>query len=374
MRILVVNWQDRENPQGGGAETHLHETFGRLAARGHEVVVLCSGFAGAPARTELDGMEVVRTGRRYTFSLHARRTFERELRRRAFDVVVEDLNKVPLFTPRWRAAPVVPLVHHLFGRTAFSEASFPVALATVLLERPIPRVFRGLSTVAVSESTRDDLVRRGLHARDIEVIPNGIDLDHYTPGDTPDTEEPSLLYMGRLKRYKGVDIVLRAVHELAQRGVRVRFRVAGRGDDLARLENIVADLGIGDRVEFLGFVEEARKLELLRSSWIHVLTSPKEGWGIANLEAAACGTPTVASDAPGLRESVLADRTGLLVPHGDIGALADALQQLVQDPARRLEMGRSATDFAAGFSWDSSADRWESLLDSVVLAHPSEPR
>jgi len=374
MRILVVNWQDRENPQGGGAETHLHETFGRLARRDHEVVVLCSGFEGAPERTELDGMEIVRTGSRYTFSLHARRTFDRELRHRDFDVIVEDLNKVPLFTPRWRAAPVVPLVHHLFGRTAFTEASFPVALATVMLERPIPRVFRGMPTVAVSESTREDLVRRGLARSDIEVIPNGIDLEYYTPGDAQDTAAPSLLYMGRLKRYKGVDLVLRAVRTLRDHGVGVQFNVAGRGDDLDRLEALVADLEIQDQVSFLGFVEEERKLELLRTSWIHMLTSPNEGWGIANLEAAACGTPTIASDAPGLRESVVADETGILVPHGDVAAIAGAISELVSNHERRLDMGQRAVEFAAGYSWDGSADRWERLLGRVALAHPGGAR
>ncbi len=372
MRILVVNWQDRENPQGGGAEIHLHETFGRLASRGHEVVLLCSGFEGAPERTRLDGIEVVRTGRRYTFSLHARRTFERELRDRDFDVIVEDLNKVPLFTPRWRAAPVVPLVHHLFGRTAFDEASFPVALATVLLERPIPRVFRGLPTVSVSESTKEDLVRRGLRAEDIEVIPNGLDIAHYTPGDAPPTETPTLLFIGRLKRYKGVDIVLRAVRVLLDRGVDVRFRVAGRGDDLERLRGITADLGLEDRVEFLGFVDDPTKLALLRSSWIHVLTSPKEGWGISNLEAAACGTPTVASDSPGLRESVVDGRTGCLVPHGDVEAVSDAVERLVRDHALRAKLGENAVKFAAGYSWDASVDRWEAFLERVLLAHPSE--
>ncbi len=371
MRILVVNWQDRENPQAGGAEIHLHETFGRLAARGHEVVVLCSGFEGAAARTRLDGMEVVRVGRRYTFSLHAHRTFRRELADRDFDVIVEDLNKVPLFTPRWKAAPVVALVHHLFGRTAFREASLPVALATVLLERPIPRVFRGLPIVAVSESTKADLVRRGLRARDVEVIPNGLDLSRFTPGDTPDTDAPTLLFMGRLKRYKSVDLVLRAVRALADRGVDVRFRIAGRGDDAERLRGIVAELALGDRVEFLGFVDDEVKLDLLRTSWIHVLTSPKEGWGIANLEAAACGTPTVASDAPGLRESVIDGRTGRLVPHGDVDALTETLAELIDDGELRGRLGREAVDFASGFSWDASADRWEALLERVRLARPS---
>lgn len=368
MRILVVNWLDRENPQSGGAEVHLHETFGRLAARGHDVVVLCSGWSGAPARTELDGMEIHRVGSRYTFSLHARRYWRRQLKKRDFDVIVEDLNKVPLFTPRWGDTPVVPLVHHLFGRTAFQEASFPVALATVLLERPIPRVFRGLEAVAVSESTRADLVRRGLRADDIRVIPNGIDLDHYTPGPTRDakTDTPTLLFMGRLKRYKSVDLVLRAVRQLVDEGLDLRFVIAGRGDDEDRLRGVARELELDDQVEFAGFVTEDRKLELLRSSWLHVLTSPKEGWGIANLEAAACGTPTVASDAPGLRESVVDGVTGFLVPHGDVTALAERLRQVISDPELRDRLGRGAVDFAADYSWDASATRWESLLEQFT--------
>jgi len=371
MRILVVNWLDLENPQSGGAEVHLHETFGRLAHRGHEVVVLCSGWKGAAQRAEADGLEIHRCGSRYTFSLHARRYFRQHLQDRDFDVIVEDLNKVPLFTPRWGDTPVVPLVHHLFGRTAFSEASFPVALATVLLERPIPRVFGGLPAVAVSESTRDDLIRRGLKGEDIEVIPNGIDLDHYTPGSSPKAELPTLLFMGRLKRYKSVDLVLQAVRRLVDRGVELRFVIAGRGDDESRLRGVTTELRLDDVVEFAGFVSEERKLELLRSSWLHLLTSPKEGWGIANLEAAACGTPTVASDAPGLRESVVDGQTGFLVPHGDVERLAERIGEVITDADLRARLGRGAAEFAADYSWDASAMRWEALLERVHLARSS---
>ena len=79
MRILLVNWQDRENPQAGGAEIHLHEIFGRIAGAGHAVTLLCSGWAGAPTRVTLDGMDVHRVGTRYTFPFLARKYFRREL-------------------------------------------------------------------------------------------------------------------------------------------------------------------------------------------------------------------------------------------------------------------------------------------------------
>ena len=368
--ILVVNWQDRENPQAGGAEAHLHEIFGRLAARGHRVTALVSGWPGAGSPVELDGMEVHRTGSRYTFSLAAPRYYRRHLAGRRFGVVVEDLNKVPLFTPLWTSAPVVPLVHHLFGSTAFHEAAFPVALATWLLERPVPWIFRGRTGVAVSESTREDLVDRGVPRVAIQVVPNGIDLQAFTPDpDGARFPRPTLLYLGRLKRYKRVDLVLRALAELVRdRDDPPRLLVAGKGDHREELESLAGTLDLQEHVRFLGFVSEEEKLELFRRSWVHVLTSPKEGWGIANMEAAACGTPTVASDSPGLRESVVDGRTGLLVPHGDVGRLARAVASLLDDPGRLQAMGVEARAWAEGFSWDASADAMESLLARVVAS------
>ena len=355
--ILLVNWLDRENPQSGGAETHLHEVFGRLVRWGHRVTLLCSGFEGAPARVELDGIEVHRTGRRYSFTLKARPYFRRHLADRPFDVVVEDLNKVPLFTPRWSDRPVVLLVHHLFGATAFQEAALPLAAATWLMERPVPRVFRDVPVIAVSGSTRDDLVSRGMDPGRIRVVPNGIELETYTPDPSvPRFAEPTALYLGRVKKYKRVDLPLRAIARLRDRGVPGRLLVAGRGDHVDELQALARQLGLGeDRAVFLGFVDDAQKLELFRRAWVHVLTSPKEGWGIANLEAAACGTPTVASDSPGLRDSVEHGRTGYLVPHGDVEALADRMGALFTDAALREALGRQARAFAAGFSWDASA-------------------
>ncbi len=366
--ILVVNWQDRENPHAGGAEAHLHKVFGRLARWGHRVTLLCSGFESAPARTELDAIEVHRVGGRYSFATMAGRYFKQNLARRAFDVIVEDLNKVPLFTPRWTARPVVLLVHHLFGATAFREAPLPLAAATWLLERPVPRAFRGATVIAVSPSTRADLVARGLDATRIEVVPNGVDLEIYTPDEgVARFAEPTALYVGRLKRYKRVDLPMRAIAQLRERGLPGRLLVAGRGDGRQALMRLAASLRLGeDRVRFLGFVSEAEKIALFRRAWVHVLTSSKEGWGIAALEAAACGTATIASDVPGLRDSVVHGRTGWLVPHADVPALANRLAGLFADPIQRDRLGASGRSFAEGFSWEGSARGVLGALQRVV--------
>jgi glycosyltransferase involved in cell wall biosynthesis len=368
VRVLVVNWQDRTNPQAGGAEVHLHEIFGRLAARGHRVTLLVSGYAGAAARDRVDGMEVHRVGSRNTFNLFVAGHYRRALAGKQ-DVVVEDLNKVPVFAPLWAREPLVLLVHHLFGATAFRETSAPFAAATWLLERPIRRMYRGVPVESVSESTARDLVARGLRREDITVIHNGVDLGffHPDPGVTR-SAEPTFLFVGRLKRYKQVDLAIESVARLRDAGTHVRLAIAGRGDDEPRLRGVVERLSLADRVTFEGFVTEERKRDLLRSSWATVLPSPKEGWGITNVEAAACGTPAIASDSPGLRESVVHGRTGLLVPHGDVAALADAMRSLATDPARVETLGRGALDFARGFTWDRAADLTEQHLASVIDA------
>jgi glycosyltransferase involved in cell wall biosynthesis len=369
LRILVVNWLDRENPQAGGAETHLHEVFGRLASRGHEVTALVSGWAGGASRMELDGIDVHRTGRRYTFSIAAPRYYRRHLAETPFDVVVEDLNKVPLFAPWWTHMPVVLLCHHLFGTTAFQAGPVPLAAATWILERPIPWVYRNVPTVAVSESTRADLEGRGLPAGRIDVIPNGIDLQRFTPEPSGGRAgRPTLLYLGRLRKYKRVDVVIEAVARLAESGTDVQLLVGGTGDQAEELHDLAGLLGVADRVRFLGYVPEADKLELMRTAWMHVLVSEKEGWGISNLEAAASGTPSVAADAPGLRESVVDGVTGLLVPPDDPDALAAAIRTLTEDAARREAMGVEARRFSEGFTWEAAADAFERVLSRVVGA------
>lgn len=364
MRILVVNWQDRTNPQAGGAEVHLHQLFGRLAARGHAVTVLCSGYRGAAPRDTLDGLAIHRTGGRHTFALAARRYYDRVLARDGYDVIVEDLNKVPLWVPSWGPTPTVALVHHLFGDTAFREASWPVAWLTVRMEDTIPRRYRGIPFQAVSESTRDDLVRRGIPAGAVTVIRQGIDTSFYTPDPGARSPTPLLVYVGRLKRYKGIDLLLRAFARLDLPGA--ELAIAGSGDFRGELEALTDSLALSGKVRFLGYVNEHDKRALLRRAWAVALTSPKEGWGITNVEAAACGTPAVASDSPGLRESVRDGDTGVLVPHGDVGALAAAFGRVLRDPALVASLGERGRRFAETLTWDRAADLTEAHLAAAV--------
>jgi glycosyltransferase involved in cell wall biosynthesis len=373
VNILAVNWLDRDNPQAGGAEVHFFELFRRLVARGHRVTLVTSGFRGAASRVEIAGIDVRRYGGRYGFALRGRGAVRRALREGAYDVVVEDINKLPLYTPTLSRLPVCVIVPHLFGTTAFREASWPVAAIVWLAELPIPPVYRQAAFHAISESTRDDLVRRGVARERIRVIYPGVDTVALTPDPAvPRAPEPTFLYVGRLKRYKGVDTAVRAIALARERGAALRLEIAGDGDDRGRLAALVRRLGLEGAVRLRGFVSERDKRDLLRRAWAAVLPSAKEGWGISNVEAAACGTPAVAADRPGLRESVRDGETGLLVPHGDAAALAAALMRLAREPQLVARLGAAGRRFAEGLSWEAAAVQTEAQLIAMLNAARAE--
>ncbi len=369
MNILLVNWQDRENPQAGGAEIHLHELFGRLAARGHRVRLVCSGWKGGPREAMVDGIAVERHGDRNSFALVGRGAVRAALRREAPDVVVEDVNKIPLFVAGLTDRPVGVIVPHLFGETVFQEASLPVAALVWLLERPIPRAYRRAGFHAISESTRDDLIARGVPRERIVVIYPGVDAVWFAPDARIErSAAPTFLYIGRLRRYKGVETAIRALALARQRRGDLRLDIAGSGDDRARLEALTAELGLTDAVRFLGFVSEEEKRRLFHATWANVFPSAKEGWGITNVEAAACGTLSLASDSQGLRDSVRHGETGYLVPHGQPAPLAERMLELANDPALVARLGAGARCFAETLSWDSAATQTEAWLAHLARA------
>lgn len=359
MRILLVNWQDNENPQAGGAEIHMHEIFGRLARSGHEVRLLCGGWPGCPPRAVVDDVDVYRVGTRHSFPLFAHSYYRKHLAGWA-DVLVEDINKVPLYTPRWGAKAMVALVPHLFGSTAFHELAAPLAAAVWTAERPLGRAYRQVPFEAISESTADDLAARGIPRANVEVIYPGIDTVAYTPNAAERSPTPVFAYLGRLKKYKGVHFVIRAFAAMNVPGA--VLEIAGAGDYRGELESLARSLDLGDRVRFLGRISEGEKLALLRRAWALVFASPKEGWGITNLEAAACATPVVASNSPGIRESVRDGRTGFLVPHGDVSAMGASMRRLAGSPELVAQLGVEARAFAESFTWERAAAETERHL------------
>jgi glycosyltransferase involved in cell wall biosynthesis len=365
--LLVLNERDPHHPQAGGAEVHLVEVFRRLAAAGDRVTLLASGFPGAAPRERVEGLDVVRLGNRYTYYALLPGAYRAERRTAPPDVVIEDLNKFPYFARLWVREPVVVIAHHLFGRTAFRQVAAPVALATVVAEWLVPRVYRGLPVIAVSPSTRDELCAGGMRPEDVRVIPNGLDHARYRPGSGPRAAEPTVLALGRVEPYKRTELLVDAVAALPG----VRLVVAGVGTGLAAVEARVVACGVRDRVTLAGFVDEEEKVRLLQTAHVVASASEKEGWGLTVLEAAACGTPAVARDAPGLRDAVRDGETGLLVRGGEAGAFTAALRAVLFDAGLRERLGAGAVRWAARFRWDAIAAEVSGVLDQARAAAPA---
>jgi len=297
-------------------------------------------------------MRVARRGDWWNFNLVVPGVLRKEFSSPAPDLVVEDINKVPCFTPWWTKAPVAVIVPHLFGSTALREASLPVALYVMATEALIPSVYRRSPVVAISESTRDDLVARGIEAERVSVVHCGMDHDTYHLDPTvPKSPHPTVVFVGRLRRYKGVDWVMRSFPRVRIRLPNARLLVIGDGPFEAPLRRAAEKPGAAGAVDFLGFLPSAQKVRKLQEAWVVVQPSPKEGWGLTVIEAGACGTAVVAADSPGLRDSVSRDETGLLVPYGDDRALAKALTQVLADRPLRERLAAAGVQRAATFSW-----------------------
>jgi glycosyltransferase involved in cell wall biosynthesis len=374
MRILIINWQDITNPLGGGAEVHLHNIFSRVARLGHEVTLLCSGYPGAPATEMRDGLTIIRRGGRSTFNVTALLSYLREFRSQPFDVVVDDLNKIPFLTPLFVRKPLVGIAHHLFGASIYREVNAAVASYVYGMERLGLLVYRlsGMPFFVVSPSTQKEFEDLGFAASRLHLVHNCVDhvVHHAAPERRSAT--PVIGVVGRMKRYKCVDHVLQAMPAVLKAVPDARLLMVGDGDDRPRLQDLVHTLGINGAVTFTGYVSEGRKVELLQQMWFSVTTSSKEGWGLTVLEANACGTPVIAADVPGLRDAVKDGVTGVLVPFGDVPVLEKQMLALLGNGARRDQLTNGALAWAAEFNWDNAATKTIALLEDVVRTHNSK--
>jgi glycosyltransferase involved in cell wall biosynthesis len=365
MKILVLNWQDIKNPLGGGAEVHMHEIFRRVAAMGHSVTLYCSRFPGSAEREEIDGIRVIREGGRSLFNFYVPWRYQRQFRRERFDVVVDDINKIPFYTPWFVDEPLAGIVHHLFGKAIYLEAPFIAASYVYLAEKVAARVYRNTPMAVVSESTRQELLGLGFPAENIVIVSNAVNTKTYAPSAESVQHSPLIGHLGRLKKYKSVDHLLRAFQIVLKDIPDAHIVIVGDGDYRSGLEALAHELGIASRVEFTGYLSQAEKVRHLNRMSVAVNCSAKEGWGLTVIEANACGVPVVASDVPGLRDSVVDGKTGLLYEFGNIEELAQRITLVLRDENLRNKMRADALEWGRSFNWEESANRMIQFLERV---------
>jgi glycosyltransferase involved in cell wall biosynthesis len=370
-RVLIVNWRDIRNPGAGGAEVHLQEVARRLVRDGFACVQYAHAFPGGSPSEIVDGVEIHREGGAFLFNYTVLFGLRRWIRRHRVDLALDDSNKIPFLLPWISPVPVVARFHHLFGRAIFRETGPLSALYVFLFEGLIRFAYRNVPIITVSPSTRDELEAKGLDPARIRLAYNGVDLARYRVLEDAVRRPFLIAHVGRLMRYKNVDTLLRAFARVRRAFPEARLAIGGDGNHRPALEKLARELGVSDAVEFRGFISEEEKIRLYNEAAVFVNPSLKEGWGLTSIEANACGTPVVAADSPGLRDSVRHGETGLRVPPLDAEAFATAIGSILGDPAVAARLRAGALEWAAAHDWERAYEATRDVLLDAWRARPA---
>lgn len=368
--VLLLCWRDTGHPQGGGSETYLQRIGSLLAGSGVDVTLRTARYEGAPKADVIDGVRISRGGGRHTvyiragLAMVAARVGLGPLRRSRPDVVIDSQNGLPFLARLAFGRRVVVLVHHCH------REQWPVAgpvlgrFGWFVESRLSPWLHRRNQYVTVSLPSMRDLADLGVDTRQVAVVRNGLDQAPPETLSAPRSETPRAVVLSRLVPHKHIEDALDAVAVLRTRIPDLHLDVVGGGWWHDRLVEHARHLGISDAVTFHGHVDEPTKHAVVQRSWVHLLPSRKEGWGLAVVEAAQHGVPTIGyRSSGGLTDSIVDGVTGLLVD--DRGELIDRLEELLCDRTLREELGAKAEARSREFSWPQSAEAMRSVLDSV---------
>lgn len=364
-RILIFNWRDQRHSYAGGAEVYAHELAKRMAADGNLVTFFCGSDGNAPRHETIDGVHIVRRGGFHLVYIWAFLYYMFRFRKR-YDVIIDCHNGIPFFMPLFAREPVICILFHVHQEVFKANMSKPLAAFACYLEKTVmPRAYNSSQYVTISPSTLKDMREILGIKNDIQIIYSGAQLDILKP--TKKSVAPSVVFLGRLQKYKSVDVAIHAFKKVHAEIPGAKLIIAGTGEADNDLKDIVTKGEMSKYVTFTGRVTDEQKLQLLQSSWLMVNPSFMEGWGITTIEANACATPVIGADVPGLRDSIQNGKTGLLVSYGDIDKFADAIIKLLTDDVMRSKMAKQAHAWAQNFDWDISADQLLKLIANEIL-------
>jgi len=362
-RVHVLAWRDLDDHDSGGSEVHADQFMSRWAAAGLEITHRTSTAVGLPAEAQRNGYRVVRRGSRYTVFPRA---IASELTRRMgrFDALVEVWNGVPWMSPLWCRRPRITFLHHIHGPMWDQILPSPLAgLGRLLEARIAPPFYRRTLTLTPSDATRDELLALGFRADRVVAVPNGVD-EVFAPGGQR-SPTPLVVGVGRLAPVKRQDQLIEAAIEARRRVPDLQLVLVGEGPMLPALEARIAGHHAGEWITLAGRLDHVDLLSLYQRAWLVASASLAEGWGLTLTEAAACGTPCVATDINGHRSSVVDGVTGMLAPLDRLGAcMADVLC----DDSWRAQLGAAALARARTLTWESSARGVLAGLHQQVLA------
>ncbi len=364
MNILIFNWRDIRNSWAGGSELYIHELAKKWKQAGHTITMFTAQdpLEKLPDEETIDGIKIVRKGGRLSVYFWAPIFYFKRLKKNV-DIIIDIENGIPFFTPLFSLKKKIALVYHVHGVQFFYELYFPLNLIGFLLERYIfPVLYRGIPVIAISKSTKGELVKLGFRRSNISIITPGV---HYPVfrKKSGKYKRPTILYLGRIKKYKRLDLLIDAFPEILKKVPNARLVVAGWGTEAPQISDIIMKNGFRRSVELLGPVSEREKRILLQKSWVMVNPSLHEGWGITVIEANYYGTPTVAFNVPGLSDAIKDNVTGFLCKNNK--EFVEKITLLMQKKILREKMGKKAQVWAKLLTWDKASKNSLSLMKRI---------
>lgn len=349
MNILLFNWSDIKNPDSGGAEVLTHEMVKRWVSLGHAVTQFCSYFPGAKTHERVDGVTIIRQGSPIVRDPHipvhiAAYLWYRKYDRGTFDVVIDEIHGIPFFTPFYVKEKKIALICEVANELWDISFPFPLNRIGKAIEKHYFRFYKRVPFLTISSSTRDDLIQKGVPKDAITVLPMGITIPK-TMKPYHKEKSPTILFVGRLAKTKGVEALFEVCKIIKRRFPEVKLWIVGSGDNQRRFDA---------HSKYFGFVSEQKKFELMARAHVLVVPSVKEGWGLVVPEAGYVGTPSVAYSVAGLRDVIVNQRNGLLVsPNPE--AMAQGVISLLSNKKLYVTLQKDAKKIAGSYSWDITA-------------------
>jgi glycosyltransferase involved in cell wall biosynthesis len=358
LRILWFNWRDLKNPDAGGAEVFTHEVMIRLARMGHSITLFCPSFRNALAREKIGGVDIVRSGGVFTVYIKAKQFYKKY--KDNYDIIIDEINGKPFLSPRIvKGKPLLVLFHQLIHEIWFYETQFPLNyLCYYYLEHKWLSAYKDTTTVTISKSSERDLKKQGFNR--VHTVPVGISANPLEKMALKE-REPTIVFIGRLKRHKLPDHALRAFVLIKKELPNAKMWVIGDGNMRKHLEK----MKIKD-VVFYGRIKNELKFKLLARAHVVFVPSIREGWGLVVTEANAMGTPVIAYDAPGLRDSVIDGKTGILLRNKSPENLASSALSLLKDVHTLNKYSTEALAYSKQFSWDKTAVAVDRIIGELT--------
>lgn len=366
-RVHALAWRDLDDVEAGGSEVHIDEIAKRWAAAGVDVTLRTSWAQGQPTEAMRDGYKVIRRAGRYMVFPRAAAA-ELAGRTGPRDALIEIWNGMPFLSPLWCRGPRIVFLHHVHAEMwAMTLGEKLGKLGNLLEERLAPPLYGRTPIVTLSESSKREMVDDlGFREDKVTVVHPGIDA-RFTPGGER-SPEPLVVAVGRMAPVKRYDMLVRAAARARQQVPNLHLQIVGDGYERPLVEAAIDDVGGSDWITLRGYLSDDELVDLYRRAWVVSSASAREGWGMTLTEAAACGTPAVATRIAGHADAVVDGVSGVLADiQGDVEAnLADALVDVLDDPRRLDQLRQGALARAAALTWDQTATQVMRILATEV--------